>query len=364
MEKINKLYIAFVVSFLFWPTVIYHFMSPRIEIKNTENRILAEKPTLSIDNFYEFSQLYEEYFNDHFAFRSNLIKLNSQIDYGLFKRVDNPNVLIGKYGWLFFNPGDAASPIDNYKGFYTFSENDLFTIKNKLENFRDLLENQGIQFYLLIAPDKEQIYSEFLPDYILQYKNQSKADVLCRYLNENSDIQLIFPKEKLLDTKKDAPVYYMLDTHWNNLGGLVATQELLEKMGKMQIPLEDSPYNISAIKQGDLSNMINLSEELIESNNVSINYVDDIFIQETINGGNWQSRNYLSTARDHNKVFIIGDSFSIALIPALSHHFSDIAFNHYKEVYSYESLLAANPQIVILEIVERDSNQLFNWKAF
>ena len=43
------------------PGIIYHFSEPYINMENTENRQLAEKPVLSRDNLQTFASEYNSY---------------------------------------------------------------------------------------------------------------------------------------------------------------------------------------------------------------------------------------------------------------------------------------------------------------
>ena len=81
------------------------------------------------------------------------------------------------------------------------------------------MEKQGSSCLLYIAPDKEQVYGEFMPEQIRRVSNESRADQLAGYLSERLKYPVLYPKAELTELAQDQPVYFSTDTHWNELGG-------------------------------------------------------------------------------------------------------------------------------------------------
>lgn len=84
------------------PGIIYHFAEPYINTENTENRQLAEKPVLSRDNLQTFASEYNSYYNDHLAFRSQMIEANSVLSMNVFRDSSSSSVVLGKITGCFY----------------------------------------------------------------------------------------------------------------------------------------------------------------------------------------------------------------------------------------------------------------------
>ena len=65
------------------------------------NRQLAEKPALTRDNLHNYASQYNSYYNDHLAFRSQMIEANSILNMKLFGDSSSASVVLGKNDWLF-----------------------------------------------------------------------------------------------------------------------------------------------------------------------------------------------------------------------------------------------------------------------
>ena len=157
---------AWIIAFallVIGPGIIYHFAEPYINTENTENRQLAEKPVLSRDNLQTFASEYNSYYNDHLAFRSQMIEANSVLSMNVFRDSSSSSVVLGKNNWLFFT--DEGS-IEDYKGTNLYTREQLELIKDNILSTKAYLEARGIEFILMIPSNKEEIYSDNLPDYI------------------------------------------------------------------------------------------------------------------------------------------------------------------------------------------------------
>ena len=127
------------------PGIIYHFAEPYINTENTENRQLAEKPVLSRDNLQTFASEYNSYYNDHLAFRSQMIEANSVLSMNVFRDSSSSSVVLGKNNWLFFT--DEGS-IEDYKGTNLYTREQLELIKDNILSTKAYLEARGIEFII------------------------------------------------------------------------------------------------------------------------------------------------------------------------------------------------------------------------
>lgn len=251
-KKLTAAYIIAFVLFFIAPTIIYNLFGVYLDQINYEQRNTAEKPVFSLETIGEYPKAYEEYFNDNLAFRTQMIEANSLIDFYLFRQSPVNKVIIGKDGWLFYNPnGKDGDPIADYRGSNLFSQEQLLQMANNLLEARDSLRAQGKDFVVYIGPNKESVYGDdyFPSDYALD-ASYTRADQVVEYLSENTDLVIVYPKEDLQQTIENNPdltFYYKTDTHWNALGAYIGASKLL---GEINADIPDFS-DLEIIDKGD-----------------------------------------------------------------------------------------------------------------
>lgn len=96
--------------------LLWFFLEKICDATNYENREPSVQPQLTVDNYDTFPKEYEQWFDDSMPFRNNLIKMNSLIDYIIFKKSSNDNVIIGSDNWLFYKSQSDGDPLSCYQG--------------------------------------------------------------------------------------------------------------------------------------------------------------------------------------------------------------------------------------------------------
>ncbi|WP_256759524.1 hypothetical protein [Cohnella sp. WQ 127256] len=333
---------------------------------DVENRTLATNPFLHLSDlsFREFTGQFESFINDHFAFRDRLIRWNNEIKVKWLGMSSVDQVIIGKDGWLFYN-GDGS--IEDYQGLETFSDKQLQTIRDNLEERKRWLAAQGIEFYVTVAPDKNTIYPEYLPGYIRKGQNGTRLDQLLAYLRSNSDIEVIDLRTTLLEHKSDGQLYHKNDTHWNELGAFYGYEKIIAEVrqdlpGIEPLSIHDFKVN-STSSSGDLSKMLMIDGEIS----------DDYLTLEPVSGS--KVENYTMQAEpypdspdtiittapglpaDSYTLLMFRDSFTVNMIPYLSRNFkrSVHVWNHN---FDTNIIKEEHPDVVIHELVERFLDQL------
>lgn len=258
-------------------------------------------------------------------------------------------VIFGKDNWLFFqNNADGASYHD-YVGDNAFSETELLAIKDNLEAQKKKAEEAGAKFILMIYPNKEIVYSDKMPSYITRESVTTRTDKLVAYLQENSDIEIIYPKEQLLAQKDAYQLYYATDTHCNMLGCFVGLCELMQVEYGKNLKLDADDFDIHTTNYaGDISVMIGR---------------EDRYAMDTVY--------YLPghKAAEEDKVeasmILIGDSFSNFLSIQSGYYFRD-GVSHYMIMdYEYDyrkafadAITSESADLVVWECAERNIERL------
>ena len=106
-------------------------------------------------------------------------------------------VITGTHGWLFYRANGDGSTIPDYQGINHYSPMGLRRAANNLLAAEKAVNKKGAEFIVYMAPNKESIYSEYMPKSIKRKTTYTRADQLCDYLEANTDLTIGYPKEEL-----------------------------------------------------------------------------------------------------------------------------------------------------------------------
>ncbi|MCR4704988.1 MAG: hypothetical protein K5641_02875 [Lachnospiraceae bacterium] len=326
--------------------------------ENLEKRALATMPVFSLDTIENYPGQLENYVNDHLPLRDALIRANSRINYYALHTSANRDVILGKDGWLFYNRVSAGDPIANYKGMDLFTEEELRAIGEKLEAFQEGLLDTGKEFVLLIPPNKERIYSEYMPERYGEPASQSRVRQLVDYLRVNTNVRVCYPEEALLDAKTAIPgrnLYYKADTHWNFLGAYVGTRELFKELNLTLPPTDEVTCADTDPTISDLADLLNMRADLNTDPDFTIGGYNDHGLRQDVSEDSLFT--YHTKSGDARSLFLIGDSFRVSMSAIVASGFSNAKVIHY-ETYTPGDAIASDADVIVWEIVERNLGDL------
>ena len=312
-------------------------------LPNFERRELAGKPDLAIKALSSWPSKFEEYFKDNFGFRKTLMGWNSIIRVKYLQSSPTPNVVLGKDNWLFY-----GQSVSDYRGLTPFTDEQLLSIQRDLEEQRDWLAERGTYYLVVVAPNKETVYPEYLPGSVRVVNQERRLDQLLGYLRLHSNMPILDLREALLQAKDSFPVYYRTDTHWNDYGGFVGYSEIMKQLSThfpgIQLP-SPSDYEVSiepSHRSGDLSDMLSMHDALVdeETPRVVLNV------------------NTLSNQEKLARAIVIRDSFIVAMRPYLSAHFDEMTECQGANGFDYSMIDGRPTDVVIYELVERSLSEL------
>ena len=363
-RKIFAAVIAVFLALTALPYLVWPAVRPHVDTGNYEKRALAVMPVWGEGTLTEYVGGILDYLEDHRPFHNQLVRVNHAIDYFVFHRDPNGEVLCGKDGWLFYASERDGDPVACYKGRNLFTGEELSRIAENLTASRDRLREEGAEFVLLILPDKERIYPEYMPDYLGDPAPEYGTLQLVRYLRENTDIRVVYPYEELMAAKEntDALVYLKTDTHWTDVGGYTGAYALCRELS-VPMPAPGSP-ELTVIRKkpetGDLVTMLNLGPFIPAESSWRFTGYDDHGMQEE----KWDFFTefiYHCEGADPRKLFVVRDSFGTALSDALGARFDDSFMVHYQH-YDPSMVNAEKPDIFVFECVERLVPNLLNFR--
>jgi alginate O-acetyltransferase complex protein AlgJ len=350
---------------------VFHF-SIIPEISQSENRKLTPHPILDINYLDPFPVIYEHYFNDHFPFRPDALKLNSLITFFILHRSPVPDeVELGKHGWLFYDQRESVV----YEGKFMLQDNEISGLVRELHERALECRKKGIRFYVTFLPMKPEIYPEYLPYTFRRNPGGTLTDKIVNVILKDSLITYINVKKKLLESKKYNRLYNITDNHWNSIGGFYAYSEIINRI-KVDFPQiknltrSDLIFKPEIHPPGNLANMIGLGKYLKE-----VVYVPVLKHSRVINIPSYRKipdevRNkttyeIIKATGDRSlpKIMVIRDSYTDVLIPYLSESFQQC--NYIFDAWRYgrheEIINDVKPDIVLLIIFEPHISHLYDF---
>jgi len=335
-----------------------------------EKRQLTERPALHARDFVDgriqrFPVLFEKYFNDSLTFRKEIIHFQSLLSFGLFGSSPVPDkVLVGHDGWLFYCDKSKGDEMGAYLGMHLLDPTALSTIRSRVIALERWLAARGIQFVLMIAPNKSTIYSEWLPRSYAQKGSPHRTDQVIALLQQ-AGVPVLDLRPTLMAHKGERLQYYKTDSHWNYLGAFYGYEQLMARL-RLALPaarqrrLEDFRIEEKPRRGGDLADMINLGDRLADSEVLlTPSYArhierkripDQYYAFDTVNQD-------LSSAG--TRIVVYHDSFFLAMEPFLYDSFSRV-ISFYSRQIDRALIEREKPQVVLVEIVEREIADLAN----
>jgi alginate O-acetyltransferase complex protein AlgJ len=222
-----------------------------------ENRRMAEFPKFGTLPLKDWPEQTEVWFQDHFGFRNTFIRRQRKMMEGVFGRTSD-RALEGLNGWFYLKDNGNIS---DFLGLRKLSDEKMEELRVSFEGRQRWLEEQGVEYLLVIPPNKPVVYPEHLPadiqadrgaDGIMQWKD---------YLAEKgSALNLLDLRDSLLRSKPEGTLYFPNDTHWSYLGSYFGYRAVIEGLIEWFPDLKPLPLSscerVPLEHKGDLVAMI------------------------------------------------------------------------------------------------------------
>ena len=354
----NRLLIFIFILFLTAPMLIFPLVSGFMNNENREKRELTTFSEVISAPYRNKPYFFRRYFNDHLPFKNQIITMHSLLTMRLFKTTASPLVAVGNEGWLFFNNIGLDNPVSDVTGLTSYSDEQMEIILENISRKTEQLEESGIDFRLLIIPNKEAVYSEYLPSYINSHRaEKSRTDLLVEFLLDNGR-NVIYLKEGLLKEKEYNRVYYKYDTHWNSIGAYVAARELFSSLDISAPEIDDCDIVLSAPAK-DLAVLAGIEDFCVDDYGAKVIWTKEAVTYESVEIAPGIIK-HTSNAEDKRTVMVVGDSYFISLRGYFCEQFSEvIEINRNTAEYDPQKLIDKyHPDIIIRQVVERSSSTL------
>jgi hypothetical protein len=297
------------------------------------------------------------WFDDHFGLRSTLVFWNARLEYFVLQVSPSPSVVRGRGRWLFYGESDA---LEDYISRSPLTPGEVAAWRDTVVRSRDWLRRRGSAYVFTIAPDKHAVYDvEFQPS-VHRIGTTSRMDqVLDAVAGTGAAADL---RPVLAAARSRERIYHRTDSHWNARGAHAAYQVIIEAVHQ-QLPAVPAPWkrtDFDAVERRseglDLARMMGLRRLLHEVDLTLVPrrprlaaVVDPPGVSSTVELGRIVTE---IPGSPLPRAVVFRDSFTTALIPFLSEHFSRTVYLWQKD-FVPEQVVEEGADVVIYEIAGR-----------
>lgn len=372
IKKIND----YAIIGLFFIITLMPLMDNIVKLDKTpvsDNRALAEMPEFpkSFDDLPSYFNKFDTFYRDRFGFRNFLIRTYSLLFFRVFGEDGSRQVIIGKDGWLFYG---LDSSIETYRKTISLTQEELESWKFMLEARQHWNEERGIKYIFFVAPNKETIYSEFMPDWIDQVGEKYALEQLINYLRNNSNVNIVDLRQTLLTHRNEYHLYHKTDTHWTAYGAYYGYREVMSEIARVTNESSFEPYDLEQFdlrpikRRGlDLAEMLSLPDLYTDvSYGVSKRGLPEVLSTDNgVKQSRFRDKKLERTrayALEHKginskKAVIFRSSFGERMLPFFASHFDRIV-QYYQSEFDSRVVRHESPDVVFHEVVERSIPRL------
>lgn len=303
-------------------------------------------------NYLNATNRFDAWVSQNFGFRDRLVTANSNLKYNLFNQSAEKSVIAGKDGWLFYE-----SALHDYAGTGVLTDEEIDQIVENIKLATEAVKAQGAKAVWAIAPNKMEIYGEYMPYYTVENQAEGNYEKLMKAL-KNTDVVFADLKTTLQNSKNDyeVPIYHKLDSHWNNIGAGIAYETIMDLVGMPHTKYSGEAYRISSRFEGDLYSML-FPKGNKKDDQIYFDCMPEFDYTSTYRGDD--DLVITAEAPDGNgKILMFRDSFGNAL-----HSFfaADFAESTFLRAIPYDVSDIDGADVVVFEIVERNIPNLLKY---
>lgn len=312
---------------------IITFALPDKQMSQSENRVLQQKPALSLASAADgsFMKKFESYLSDQFPLRDYAVSTKTTLDRIIGKKEEN-GVYIGTNDFLFEKQTlyDAAH---------------VKTITDSINKFAKSYPKLKKGF--ILSPNSSYVLSEYLPAGVTQESQKEQLKKIQKQLKSGNfswiDCAALFDKAKNKDD-----LFYRTDHHWTTEAAHTAFKALMKAW---KINISKTKFNFSAVSnsfQGTLassSGVRNITDKIdiyvpekskdsyVVSYESSSKKSPTLFEKDKLGqknqyeiflGGNYDKVIISTDAVTNNTLLVIKDSYANCMLPMLTPYFSKI----------------------------------------
>jgi hypothetical protein len=309
-------------------------------------------------------------FEQAFPFRVAARLQLDELRYGLFGAWP-PQLLEGRDGWIFYRSEvvDDAEVLTDFLGRAQPSVSTVATWCDTLAGRRRWLAARGAASVVVVAPNKETVYADLLPDDLARKRGRTRLDALTAACGD----EVVDLRAPLAQARREHPVYYRGGTHWTSQGAYVAYAAIVAALatsGRQITPIPRAAFvrraepNADSWLPGKYRPGVDNDDGLDPIRSYPACYHEATGCVPLLRPGwralpisDWNAANHFRIVSEQARPYlpsavVFHDSFAgLWLMPLLAQHFRRVVF--VAGVFDQALIEAEHPDVVISEAVER-----------
>ena len=348
--------VALIAGFLLGLLVLAYGTFVREQPIFTEDRPRHPVPPMNFKKYEieDYPRWFDMFLQDRVGFRTELINAHRRIHAAIFGEPASAFAWVGRDGWLFLNVGDPhrghhdkPSLEDRYAAWVA-----------ELAQRKQWCDKRGIEYVVLLAPEKCSVYAEHLTEQQLRSLPQVEPTRVLMELLADCGVPTVSPLPELLAAKQRGLMYHPNDSHWNADGAYLAHQALMKALGFNSTPLVAyAPRQYG--HAGDLTRLVGGQGTLAAVQYLMSNATppDDAppgeeLLDAIAKPKHLRPRRYTNSMAAGPAVLLLHDSFAEAMFPFLSQDCRMLT-TAATDGFPVEYILANKPAVVVQELVGR-----------
>lgn len=310
-------------------------------------------------------------YNDAYYKNDTLRQQIIRLDYGLFGKVDDPNVLVGRENFLFevVREDNNFNYLRDYLGEYSYDEESLESIYQFLKIRQTAYTNQGAEYMLVVIPCAQTVYHEYMPGYIRNAAGTTRLQQLSEYLKTKNDITFIDLTSALLAAKDYGTLYNNTEDSLNSLGQYFVYQALYQALpdrvraGTEMLDFDDVTLYTHYTDGKTLARTAGMSS-VVKNETISLSNVMEFnyFIQELFPGVDVTYAGHSEGIEAAGETVLLEFSNEwdkIQLMPYFSTTFDDVVYKT-DHTFKLPVIESTQPTLVIQFVHEYELSTLIN----
>ena len=288
----------------------------------------------------------QDYAGDNFYLRQEMITAWSALNAKGLRSSITEDVVLGMDGWLYF-----ADTLPDYVGLQPMTDREIFSAARNLRLMAEYCESQGARFLFTLAPNKNSLYPEHMPNLTLPSARKPRdakrlAEELERQGVDYLDCFALFRGQ-------EETLYFKTDSHWNGMGAALAADAVNKALGRSS-GYFDGPFTREEVHKGDLYDMLYPAGEGLEADPV---YSGELTIEYDVPIRSAENLTIMTHGGGEGSLVMFRDSFGNNLYPYLADNFGAALFSR-SMPYRLDLAAQREADYVAAELVERNLRYL------
>lgn len=272
-------------------------------------------------------------------------------------RRDQPDVLVGKDGWLFLKAG-SNQVLDQHTGRRRMPPHDVGAWHAALAERVAWARERGAAYRALFVPDSQAVYRDKLPDDVaaqLIPHDQRPLPAMIASLPADVRGAVLYPLDELVAASARDETFQRGDTHWTEFGSWVVYGALKDSLGDVTVDWisEDRIDFQAASEWGDLGSKLD-PPQMTLCLRATIADADATLVYDNKVRNNGFLRVYRRTGPSSTgRCIVFADSFARNIEKFLVNTFAETVLVHSSRRFDYRFAEAVEPDVALTLGVER-----------